>query len=265
MAAQRELMNEEQLVPWVLRYLGAPFLKVELTADTINDAIQDAKRWYTAKKGFQRIIFFDVVQGESEYTLPPDVEVVIDVAFASGGLNNATSIASGGFGPGYGTTDLFGGLVYTGSGIQLTAYSVTGGSDGSGMGPLSQMTLALQNLEMFSRVFSAELDWRQDGRVLRLFPVRGYPTGKIFIQYVSNMLTIEQLSERDHEILKRYVMVGCKKRLGRIRSKYPGGFGTAQGNQDLDGSTLLDEARSEEEALNEEIGESGFPMAFMVS
>lgn len=263
MPSQRELLSEETLVPWILRYLGAPFVKVELTEDMIKDAIEEARRWFTAKKGFRRILFWDVVNGVSEYVLPLDVEIVLDVAFAAGGNSTAENIASSGFGPGYGTVDIFSGLVVTGSGIQITAYSITGGSAG-GIGPLSSMTMALQNLEMFARVFSAELDWRQDGRVLRLFPVRGYPTGKIFLEYKSNMLTIEQLGERDHELVKRYALMACKKRLGRVRSKYPGGFPTAQGNADLDGATLLDEARGEEQQLEVEIFESGYPMGFML-
>lgn len=263
MPSQRELLSEETLVPWILRYLGAPWVKVELTEDAIKDAIEEARRWFTAKKGFRRLMFWDVVSGVSEYVLPPDVEVVLDVAFASGGGATAEQIASAGFGPGYGTVDIFGGLVVSGTGLEITAYSITGGSTG-GIGPLSSMTMALQNLEMFSRVFSSELDWRQDGRVLRLFPVRGYPTGKLFLEYKSNMLTIEQLSERDHDLVKRYALMACKKRVGRVRSKYPGGFPTAQGNADLDGATLLDEARMEEEKLEIEIFESGFPMAFML-
>jgi hypothetical protein len=78
------------------------------------------------------------------------------------------------------------------------------------------------------------------------------------------MLTIEQLSERDHDLVKRYSLMASKKRLGRIRSKYPGGFPTAQGNVDLDGATLLEEARQEEEKLEQEVSESGFPMGFLL-
>lgn len=257
MPAQRTLLNEETLVPWILRYLGAPFVKVELGCEHIEDAIEEAKRWYTAKKGFRKVMFWDVVSGVSEYQLPEEVEIVIDVAFSGTGTS-AEQLASGGFGAGFGTVDIFGGFTSVGGGCQITGYSGAAG----GFGPLASYTLALQNLDMLKKVFSGELDWRQDNRTLRLFPVNGYKTGQIFIEYKANMLTIEQLSERDHDLVKRFALMASKKRLGRIRSKYPGGFPTAQGNADLDGATLLDEARQEEEKLETEVSESGFPMGF---
>jgi len=260
--APRELLSEEGLISWILRYLGAPFVKVELGEDHIRDAIEDARRWFASKKGVRKFVFFDVVQGVSEYVLPHDVEVVLDVAFMGGSALTSEQIASAGFGPGYGAVDLMGGLAVTGTGLSINAYSVGRGS--AEIGPLSSLTIGIQNVDQFSRVFSSELDWRQDGRVLRLFPTRGYPTGQILLECKLNQVVIEQLPERDHEILKRYAVVGCKKRLGRIRSKYPGGFPGAQNSFDLDGSALLDEARTEEEQLNIEIMETGFPMAFLL-
>jgi hypothetical protein len=47
--------------------------------------------------------------------------------------------------------------------------------------------------------------------------------------------------------------------VGRVRSKYDS-FPTAQGTSIVDGPTLLDEARTEMELLEEEISLSGFPM-----
>lgn len=258
-AVVRQLMDEEQLVAWILRYLGAPFVKVELTAEHIIDAIEEGRRWFTAKKGLHKLLFFDVVRGESVYKLPPDVEVVVNVAFASTGLASLTSVASAGFGVGFGGIDVFGGIV-TSSGSTVPALS----SFGSVTGPLSEWTQSMQYLEMFGRVFSAELDWRQDHRELRLFPPNGYPSGLVCLEYKTNTFTIEQLSDRDHDLVKRFSLMACKKRLGRIRSKYPGGFPTAQGTVDLDGSTLLEEARAEEEILTTEIYEHGFPMGFVL-
>lgn len=257
-AVQRQLLDEEQLIAWILRYLGAPFVKVELTKDHITDAIEEARRWFTAKQGMHKLLFWPVVRGESVYKLPDDVEVVINVAFATGGAGDFTSLASAGFGAGFGGIDLYGGIIVSGSGATIASLSTLG----SVTGPLSEWTQSMQYLEMFARVFGAELDWRQDGRELRLFPPNGYPTGLICIEYKTNTFTIEQLSDRQHDLVKRYSLMACKKRLGRIRSKYPGGFPTAQGSVDLDGATLLDEARTEEEQLTTEIYEHGFPMGF---
>lgn len=261
MPAQRELMTEEKIQLWVLRYLGAPILKVELTQDHLDDCIEDAKRWFTAKKGMRRVMFFDVVQGESVYTLPPDVEVVIDVAFSSAPGADFTQVVSLGFGAGYGGVDMYGGLVISGGGLSISSY---GFSYGAAPGPISSWVQYLQYMEQFGRVFSSDLDWRQDGRILRLFPVQGYPTGKVFLDYKSNMLTVEQLPERDHDLVKRFTLAVAKERLGRVRSKYADGFPTAQGTTTLDGSTLLEEAQAEKEKLEQEISDSAFPMGFML-
>lgn len=265
MPAQRELMDEAAIQLWILRYLGAPLVKVELTQAHLDDCIEDAKRWFTAKKGQKRILYFDVSPGVSEYTLPADVEVVLDVAFASVGGQTATQVISAGFGAGFGGVDIFGGLVMGAGGFSIAAYGFT---YTAAPGPLSSWVQYLQYLEQFGRIFSSELDWSQekigDYVKIRLFPVQGYPSGKLFVEYKSNMFTVSQLSERDHDLLKRFALVVAKERLGRVRSKYPGGYPTAQGTVDLDGATLLDEALTEKEKLEAEIFDSGFPMGFML-
>jgi len=74
---------------------------------------------------------------------------------------------------------------------------------------------------------------------------------------------LEQLGERDHDLVKRFALMRSKYMVGRVRSKYQGGFTGAGGQSvDLDGQALLEEARSEEEKLQEEIGLAGFPMMF---
>ena len=74
---------------------------------------------------------------------------------------------------------------------------------------------------------------------------------------------IEQLSERDHDLVKRMALAQAKLDLGRIRSKYQSGFPTAQGHEQLDGEILLQEGQAEVELLNQEIGDSAMPMSFI--
>lgn len=249
----RQLLDAAALSTWILRYLGAPFIKVELTQDAIDDAIEEARSWFTAKKGFYKIYFMPVVQGESPYTLEPEIEVVVSVAFSSSSIATLTSVLSGGFGPGFGV-DLQGGI-YFGAGL---------GGNGSVPGPLSGWVQTLMYLKQMTHVFSTDLEWRQENRSLYLFPTRVYASGTIAIEFKTNTFTIEQLPEKDHELVKRYALMACKKRVGRIRSKYTGGFPTAQGSSELDGQNMLDEARAEEEQLNIDVYESGYPMGFML-
>jgi hypothetical protein len=249
----RQLMDAAELSIWILRYLGAPFIKVELTQEAIDDAIEEARRWFTSKKGYYRIYFIPVVQGGAPYVLEPEIEVVVSVAFSSSALNTLTSALTGGFGPGFGV-DLQGGI-YFGSGF---------GGNGSVPGPLSGWVQTLMYLKQMSHVFSTDLEWRQEGRSLYLFPTNVYTSGTIAVEFKTNTFTIEQLPDKDHELVKRYALMACKKRVGRIRSKYIGGFPTAQGNSELDGQNMLDEAKAEEEQLNIDVYESGYPMGFML-
>lgn len=249
----RQLLNSEELIKWILRYLGAPFVKVELTEEHIVDAIEESRRWFTSKKGFFRIGFLPVDTASVPLLLPVEVEQVISVAFAGSNIGSLTGVLSGGFGPGYGV-DILGGIGF-GHGF---------GGNGSVPGPLSGWVQTLMYLEQMSHVFSTDLEWRQENRYLHLFPSTTFAAGTIGVEYKTNTFTIEQLPDRDHELVKRYALMACKKRLGRIRSKYPGGFPTAQGSVDLDGGTLLEEAASEEEKLNTDVYELGFPMGFFV-
>lgn len=239
------LKDDEELQQWILRRLGAPLLKVELTADHLHDNIEDAKRWFAAKKGWRRFYGFDVVASVSEYPLPKDVDVVLDVVFAYDPLD--LSILAYPYW-----------LPPENNQIPYSVFNVAGGSGGL----YSNYTQVMQFIEVAKRTLSAEADWRQENDKLQLFP---NPTrsGKAIVEYNSHQInaTIE-LSERDHGLLKRYALAMAKLDLGRIRSKFDN-YPTAQGTTTMDGVALLQEAREDVEKLDEEIGESAKPMAFL--
>lgn len=240
------LKDEADLQQWILRRLGAPLLKVELTADHLADNIEDAKRWFAAKKGWRRFYDFDVQPNVSEYTMPLDVDVVIDVAFAYDPLD--LSILAYPYW-----------LPPENNQIPYSVFNVAGNSGGL----YSNYTQTLQFIETARRVLSAEADWRQEGRKLQLFP-NPSRAGKAIVEYSSHTMTpVSELSERDHEMVKRYMLALAKKDLGRIRSKFDN-YPTAQGTVTMDGAALLEEAKTEIEELNEELGNSAMPIGFLV-
>ena len=53
------LMDEAALSQWILRRLGGGVLKVELCQAHVDDAVGDAKRWFTAKKGAKEIFMLE--------------------------------------------------------------------------------------------------------------------------------------------------------------------------------------------------------------
>jgi hypothetical protein len=234
-----EVMNEEQLRDWILRRLGAPFWQVELTCDHINDAIEDARRWFVAKKGQIKNEKVDIAPSQTEYPLPDYMEVVVDVA-SSHVVSVLTPIA-----------DEFGfNQIIVGPGYEWHSYKYF----------LSDLYQRLQYLEVGKQVLDANLEWRVEDRTLIILPKKTVG-GPIIIFYKTNQVTIEQLGERDHDLVKRFALMRSKEMLGRIRSRYDS-YDTATGAKSLDGPALLDEARMEEERLQEEISQSGYPMLF---
>ena len=243
MAPNSGLMNESALKAWILRRLGAPFLKVELTDDHLNDAIENARRWFSAKKGLKQRIILQMNTSQSDYDLPDIVDTVTDVVFSVPAMDIS--------------------LVFSPFTLmdEKVPYDVFAAGGASG-GLYSSYTQTLQYVEMAKRILGAELDWRQEGRKLHIFPNPKNSAG-MMIEFKASHFTIEQLNERDHDLVKRWALAWAKLDLGRVRSKYDS-FPTAQGNATLDGERLLEEGNAAMEILEEEIALSGFPMGFLV-
>lgn len=237
------LKDKDELKLWILRELGAPIVKVELTEEQLLDSIDNAIHWFAAKKGLKQQLWLQLQGVQNAYPLPPDVDTVTDVVFPSSNTDMAA---------------IFGTWVLPGQNLPWNTVA----SHGSSMGLYSYWTQALQYIEMGKRALSAEPDWRQEGRILYLFGVPNL-VGMAILEYRTGSVTIEQLNERDHDLVKRYSLARAMRILGRIRSKYDG-FPTAQGTAQLDGSTLLGDAQAMLDALDAEIAASGFPMGFLV-
>jgi len=236
------LMNEELLAQWILRRLGAPLLRVELTELHLKDAIEDSKRWFSAKKGVKRQMTMQLAPGKVEYLLPDDVDTVLDVAFPVAPMDISM---------------VFSPFVLIDDKVPYDVFAAPGS-----MGVYSSFTQTLQYVETAKRILGAEPDWRQEGRRLFIFPVPKNDVG-LWIDFKSNIITIDQLNERDHVLVKRYALAKAKLDLAEIRGKYDSVPG-AQGNAILNTATLRDEGNKEIEALDEEIALSGFPMGFIV-
>jgi hypothetical protein len=234
-----QLMNEEKLKLWILRRLGSPLVKIELTPEHLDDAIDSAKRWFADRKGVQKLMNIPLISGTPDYQLADDVDTVLDVVFPE---NNADLTLI--FSP-YLLID------------EKVPYDVFAAPNSAGL--YSTFTQTLQYVEMAKRVLSADSEWHQEGRTLYLSPVPRY-TGQLIIFYKSHQFTVEQLSERDHNYVKLYSLAWAKQDLGRVRSKYPDGFPAAEGLRQLDGEKLLAEAEKDMEKLDKSIVDTAMPM-----
>jgi len=240
--AYQQLMNEEALRQWILRRLGGLVQKVELCEEHVDDAIEQARRWFAAKKGVKKIFAIAGLPNVVEYTLDCEIDVVLEVAFAES------------------KNDLS--LVYSPFTLpdEAIPYSVfaTGGVSG---GIYSDYVQTLQYVEMAKRILSADLDWRQEGRKLMISPPPSVSKA-ILLEAKVHTVQIEMLSERDHDLLKRYALACAREDLSWIRGKfdsYPGAQGTVQ----LDAAVLLQNAQDAKEKLEEEIAGSAGPMGFV--
>jgi hypothetical protein len=236
------LMNEEMLAQWILRRLGAPLLRVELTEMHLTDAIEDAKRWFSAKKGVKRQMLMQMSPGKVEYTLPDEVDTVLDVAFPVAPMDISM---------------VFSPFVLIDDKVPYDVFAAPGS-----MGVYSSFTQTLQYVETAKRILGAEPDWRQEGRRLFIFPVPKNDVA-LWVDFKTNIVTIDQLNERDHGLVKRYALAKSKLDLAEIRGKYDSVPG-AQGSATLNTGTLRDAGNTELAQLEEEISLSGYPMGFIV-
>lgn len=236
-------MNESELRHWILRRLGSPVTKVCLDALQLDDAVEEAIRWFAAKKGVDKDVTIDLFAGQVEYRMPDDCDMVLDVAFQVSPLDISLIFAP-----------------YNVAQDSKVPYSAfTAGASG---GLYSSLLQSLQYVEMAKRMINAERNWIyfQHKNILLLLPdPKG--GGKVFIEYKSCESTLEQLPERDHQLVRRYALAWAKQDLGMIYSKYST-WPTAQGNVSLNGDQLMSQAKAEMDKLEDEIYESAKPMAF---
>lgn len=239
------LLDDVELFQWILRRLGAPIWKVELCEEHVTDAIEWAKRWFAAKKGTKELFTTQTLSGVVSYDLEEisdcRIDTVLDVAF--------------------GQTKLDLSLIFSPFTLleEKIPYDVFA-SGGSG-GLYSSYVQSLGYIEVAKRILSAELEWYQEGQQLFVAPVPSTSRGLIIFAKV-NDVKLEQLSERDHDLVKRYALAKAREDIAFIRGKY-GDFPGAQGSTTLNWDAILEHSRLDMEKLEEEIAASGYPMGFL--
>lgn len=232
------LMDEEEIQTWILKNLGAPIVKVELAECHLELAIEDAVRWFSAKKGVIRRAEFYTVPGQTIYALCEDVDAVTDVFFQGNALDMSfTGLTGGGF--------------FLPEQMSQIPYQALAAPSSGGL--YSSIVQVLQNIEMDRRALSIDRDWDyfRPNNELFLTPT---PTAaeKVIYQYKSRAFNITMLSEREHRLIRRYSLARAKEILSQIRGKIDS-FPTAQGSASLNGGALAQEARDELDRLEEDM------------
>lgn len=234
--------TEEEIQMWVLRKLGAPVITVHLTECQLHDAFDDAMRWYAAKVGWRREWGLTTQPNVPAYSMPDDADNIVEVLFESNPLELSLMAVPGTMIPD----------------AQYPWYAMSAPAAG---GLYSAVTQTIQTVDIARRVISIERNWLQEGRKLYLQPTP-QTAYRVIAYYKSRDGTLDMLTDRQHQFVKRYVLARAKETLGQIYSRY-GSFPAAQGSVQLNGDALLAQAEAEIELLNQEILTEGQPLPIL--
>jgi hypothetical protein len=220
----------EQIKDIVLSFLGAPVMKVELSEQNLDIAIDLALQVFEdyAPREYFTYYVFNTVPGKSIYTLPPDVGLVRNVfykkqpslTFNASDLGGALPIEY--YYPGGSYASIQGGLLDPNQPIY---------------GRMGEWVLYKQYEQMYSRLSSQIGGWEWiDGLCnIKLYPIpcRCWP---VIVHYLQKKTDFKQVTQAMWE----GALCFAKQMLGEMRRKYkqlPG----PQGGVQLNGEELLRE------------------------
>jgi len=246
---------------WARRKLGDDgkcTVKVELTEDQFDQALDDAKDWWNSHHGLHKEAQLNIASGQSFYDLSavtPGVDDVLKVWLP----DRYQLLDFRGLYPGFLDVN---GFPYGTLGLH---------SDNNPQGTLVQI---MQNISSAQRVFSSDPDWEfYSDNMDKLNPVRElriYPppndggVAYYFYRVDPKDIKLHMYSQRDLWLIREWALAECKYMLGRIRGKYTGGLPAAGGDRTLDGDTLLVESREDKDRLEQKIYEYGGPVLPLV-
>lgn len=232
----------KQIRDYILHMLGAPTLRLELDEQNIDFCIDQALKIiqdYAPREYFTYYVF-TTNPGQSVYEMPDEVGYIRNVfykehgtfAFQASDLDGAIPIEY--FYPGGAYASIQGGLIDP---IQPI------------WGRMGEWVLYRQYEQMYSRVASNLGGWEFLGsqKHIKLYPTP-YRTQRVMVHYIQKMKDWPEVTQAMQEGALSY----AKEILGRIRSKYRNPPGPGGGMQ-LDGETLLQEAREERERWKEDL------------
>jgi len=238
MALPVQIQNQKaaDIKKYIRRRLGEPIFDVELEDDHLNDAIDDATRWIAGILDQLRIGVVATNGAGGEYPVPDDCQEVVDVYFEEG----RDKILD----------------VFDWAGVELSPVGY-GSYFSTPSGAYSYIQQWQSYLEQGKKIVGVDPMWEYDrfDRILRLYPSDGRDAGgafgsKVAILYQTGEIALDKLHNYEYDLVRRYALAMAMEALGYIRTKYAT-VPSAQGEQSLNGDTLLGNA----EALRNELTE----------
>lgn len=232
----------EQIKDYVLLMLGAPTLKLELDDQALNLCVDQSLKIIEdyAPREYFSYYTFRTTSGQSVYEMPPDIGLIRNVFY-----KKTPSFA-------FSASDL-GGVIpleyFTGFGGGVASAGGMFTPQAPVWGKMGEWVLYKQYETMYARTASQLGGWEWVGglRHIKLYPI---PCGgqTVIVHYLQRNKDWGDVSQAMQEGALSY----AKEILGRIRSKYAAPPGPGGGMQ-LDGATLLQEAKEERDKWKEEL------------
>lgn len=223
-------MNKSDFDSYIETHLGGNLIDVELTTVDYDRAFQRAKRTFVQKgnnnleKKFETLT---TVVDQTEYTLDSSIDTVVRIVKPTGGLytDDPFSIAT--------FNDIF--HNFHGDSSSLLNYE-----------------LGLQLIERIERYTAYESDFIYTKRDAKLTLLKPPQQSEVWFVECYADLTDEQY--RDRLWIQEWTLAECKEILGHAYSKFDQ-VTTPSGQTSLNGSDLLQEAKTSKEELLEEIAQ----------
>jgi hypothetical protein len=233
------------LKKYVLRQLGWPLIRVEITDEQLYDCIFDAVELYQEYAAID-YSYEELSVSGNQAIIPETInpKFIYEVIFPRDYFD---SLSAGLASSGYEAT-LGGVLPY----------------DSSGRSPLvddfdiAQYFLYMQHMEDFKKIIGMKKSWEIIDRKIHIFPASSR-INKIGLIY-KGMLNEKSISSTSW--IKSFAVAKAKIIVGTIRSKL-GGFSSTGTNIAVDGEALKSEGREDVAALKERLYTIGIPMPFM--
>lgn len=224
--------NLKNLRGWILRKLGHPKVRIELTSDQIDDALMEAiRRFVSLAERPEKYWQFQTARGVGVYRLPDDFYTMHDTF--------------------YYIPDQIVNMIQTYTSYQMYV-NFTGNLD------VSYYNILMEHLQLRVNRIGGVPTWDilYDPPRIKIWPTPEWDGRHVVISYVALPRLEEWTPQMDlvgYDWVLRYALALCKVVLGRIRGRY--GTNVVVGDMPVgqDADILLGEAKEEIAKLEEDL------------
>lgn len=234
--------TEAKIKDYILRKFGHPTVHVELELEQLEDAVAEAKAWFSGLIG---IVHTDslTANGTGEYDVNSDVSIITEVVPTPTNLDSLVT-------------------PYAWADVELTPMAY--GYRISGLGRYSELLQYMQYLEQAKRIVGADFEWEWDrvARKLRLAPA-DLISGVVIYYYTPKSLSLDNMAPYEVRLVRQFAYAESMEMLGQIRSKYSE-LPSSTGGITLNGETLLANAEALRADLEEKAKMLRKPTGFII-